>query len=96
MRGETHIVRVNDYWIDIVPTGGYFLFSDHLDRPGLIGAVGKITGDANINVSYMHLGRLKPRGEALMVLALDEPLPEAQQQQILSIPGIHTVKLVKL
>ncbi|MBI2288361.1 MAG: hypothetical protein HYU83_05245 [Chloroflexi bacterium] len=61
MRGETHIVQVNDYWIDIVPTGGYFLFSDHLDQPGLIGAVGKITGDANINISSMHLGRLKPR-----------------------------------
>ncbi|MFC1928675.1 phosphoglycerate dehydrogenase [Chloroflexota bacterium] len=96
MRGETHIVRVNDYWIDIVPTGGYFLFSNHLDRPGLIGAVGKITGDANINVSFMHLGRLKPRGQALMIFALDEPLPEKQQQQILSIPDVYTVKLVKL
>ena len=96
MRGETHIVRVNDYWIDIVPTGGYFLFCDHLDRPGLIGAVGKITGDANINISYMHLGRLKPRGKALMLLALDEPLPKKQQQQILALPGIRTAKLVKL
>ncbi len=96
MRGETHIVRVNDYWIDIAPSGGYFLFSEHLDRPGLIGAVGKITGDANINISSMHLGRLKPRGQALMILALDEPLPEEHQQQILSIPGVYTVKLVKL
>jgi len=96
MRGETHIVRVNSYWIDIVPTGGYFLFSDHLDRPGLIGAVGKITGDANINISSMHLGRLKPRGQALMILALDEPLPEEHQQQMLSLPGVDTVKLVKL
>ncbi|MBI2979263.1 MAG: phosphoglycerate dehydrogenase [Chloroflexi bacterium] len=96
MRGETHIVQVNDYWIDIVPTGGYFLFSDHLDQPGLIGAVGKITGDANINISSMHLGRLKPRGQALMILALDEPLPEKEQRQIQSIPGVHTVTLVKL
>jgi len=96
MRGETHVVRVNDYWIDIVPSEGYFLFSDHLDRPGLIGAVGKITGDANINISSMHVGRLKPRGQALMILALDEPLPEEQQQQILAILGVDTVKLVKL
>ncbi len=96
MRGETHIVRVNDYWIDIIPSEGYFLFSNHTDRPGLIGAVGKITGDANINISSMHLGRLKPRGQALMILVLDEPLPEGQQQQILSIPGVDTVKLVKL
>ncbi|MDI6814645.1 MAG: phosphoglycerate dehydrogenase [Dehalococcoidales bacterium] len=96
MRGEPHIVRVNNYWIDIVPTGGYFLFSDHRDRPGLIGAVGKITGDADINISAMHLGRLKPRGQALMILALDEPLPKEQRQQILSIPDVYTAKLVKL
>jgi len=96
IRGGTHIVRVNDYWMDMVPTEGYFLFSDHQDRPGLIGAVGKITGDADINISYMHLGRLKPRGQALMILALDESLSEEQLQQILSIPDVYTAKLVKL
>jgi len=96
MRGESHIVRVNEYWIDIVPTGGYFLFSDHQDRPGLIGAVGNITGDVDINISYMHLSRLKPRGQALMILALDEPLSEEQLQQILSLPDVSTAKLVKL
>ncbi len=62
----------------------------------MIGSVGKITGDANINISAMHVGRLKPRGHALMILALDEPLPEAQRQQILSLPGVQTAKLVKL
>jgi D-3-phosphoglycerate dehydrogenase len=96
MRGESHIVCVDNYWLDIVPTGGYFLFSDHRDRPGLIGVVGKITGDADINISYMHLSRLKLRGQALMILALDEPLPEEQCQQILSLSDVHTVKLVKL
>jgi D-3-phosphoglycerate dehydrogenase len=44
----------------------------------------------------MHLGRLKPRGQALMILALDEALPEKQQQQILAIPDVHNVKLVKM
>jgi D-3-phosphoglycerate dehydrogenase len=96
LRGETHIVQVDNYWIDIVPTGGYFLFSDHRDRPGLIGAVGKITGDADINISYMNLSRLKPRGQALMILALDEPLPEKQRQQVLSLTDVYTAKLVKM
>ena len=96
VRGETHIVRVNNYWIDIYPSEGYFLFSDHLDRPGILGAVGMITGDANINISAMHVGRLKPRGRALMILTLDELLPEKQQQQMLSIPDIYTAKVVKL
>jgi len=97
MHDESHIVRVNEYWLDIVPVpGSYFLFSRHLDRPGFIGAIGKITGNADINISSMHLGRLKPRGRALLVLTLDEPLPENQQQQILAIPDVYSVKLVEL
>jgi D-3-phosphoglycerate dehydrogenase len=96
MRDEPHIVRVDNYWTDIVPYGGYFLFSDHLDRPGLLGAVGRITGNADINISYMYVSRLKPRGQALMIIALDEPLPEEQRQEMLALPDIHTVKIVHL
>jgi D-3-phosphoglycerate dehydrogenase len=90
------IVQVNDFSMDIVPTGGYFLFCDHLDQPGLVGAIGNITGKADINISSMHLSRLKPRGQALMILALDEPLAEEQLHEILTLPGIYTAKPVKL
>jgi len=96
MRDEPHVVRVDNYWIDIVPSDSYFLFSDHTDRPGLIGAVGKLTGDADINISYMVVSRLEPRGQALMILALDEPLLEEQLQQLLALPDINTVKMVRL
>jgi len=96
LRDETHIVQVNNYWIDIVPTGGYYLFSDHRDRPGIIGAVGKIAGDADINISYMHLSRLKPREQALMILALDEPFSEEQINKVLALPDVKTAKVVKL
>jgi len=96
MREQTHIVRVNNYWLDIVPTGGYWLFSDHLDRPGLIGAVGMVTGRADINISSMLVARLKPRGQALMILALDNQVNEQQRQQLLAIPDVYTAKVVKL
>ena len=94
--GETHIVQVNDFWMDIVPAGGYFLFCDHLDRPRLVGAIGNITGKADINISSMHLSRLQPRGKALMILALDEPLGEEDLQEISALPGVHGAKVVKL
>ena len=96
MRRESHIIQVNNYWLDIVPSGAYFLFIGHRERPGLMGTIGKITGDAEINISAMYVSRLKPRGQALAVLTLDEPLPEEQQQQILSIPDVYSAKLVKL
>ena len=49
----------------------------------------------DINISFMQVRRLKPRGRALMILALDEPLNE-EQQQILALPDIYAVKVVKL
>jgi len=96
MRGESHIVQINQYWIDIMPTGSYFLLCSHKDRPGLIGAVGKIAGDADVNINYMHLSRLHARGDALMVLALDEALPETQCKQISDLPDVYTATLVKI
>lgn len=94
--GESHVVQVNDFWMDIVPTGGYFLFCDHLDRPRLVGAIGNITGKADINISSMHLSRLQPRGKALMILALDEPLGEEHLQEIRALPGVYSAKAVEL
>ncbi len=96
MREEPHIVRVNDYWMDMVPTGGYFLFADHRDRPGLVGQVGTITGSAGINIHSMQVSRLKVRGQALMVLGLDEPLSDALRRELLAIPDIDTARAVKL
>ena len=93
---ETHIVQVNEFWMDIIPTGGYFLFCNHLDQPGLVGAIGDVTGKADINISSMHLSRLQPRGKALMILALDEPLAGEQLREILALPGIYTASPVKL
>ncbi|MBT3362881.1 MAG: phosphoglycerate dehydrogenase [Chloroflexi bacterium] len=96
MRGETHIVLINDYWVDVVATGGYWMFSDHLDRPGLIGTVASTIGAVDVNISSMQVGRLKPRGQALMILGLDELLPEEQRQKLLTIPDVYNAKQVKL
>lgn len=96
LRGEPHIVRLDEFWFDLIPTGGYFLFCDHIDRPGLIAAVGTITGNADINIHSMHLSRIKPRGKALMVMGLDEALSEEHLNRIRAIPGISTARLVRL
>ncbi len=96
VRGQVHLVRLNNYWIDIEPTEGWLLFIDHHDQPGMIGRVGTITGNANVNISFMEVGRQEARGPATMILGLDDPLPEPVRQEILRIPGIKTARLVKL
>jgi D-3-phosphoglycerate dehydrogenase len=96
MRGQTHIVRVNEYWIDIVAEGGYMLFTDHQDRPGMIGAVGNITGKYDINIGFMEVGRMEPRGRSIMILGLDDPLPEPVLAEINALPNVFQTWVIQL
>ena len=96
IRGETHIVKVDGYWIDIVATGGYMMFTDHQDQPGMIGAVGTITGKHDINIGFMEVGRLEPRGRATMILGLDDPMPELVLNEIRALSNVYQVKVVQL
>ena len=96
MRGEVHIVRVNDYWLDVVPSVAYLLFVENRDQPGSIGAVGTIAGRNDINISFMVVGRLSARGGAMMVIGVDDPVPPGVLDEIRSIDQIETARLVKL
>ena len=96
MRDEAHIVKVNDYWVDITPSVPYLLFVDNEDQPGSIGAVGTVTGQHNINISFMEVGRLSHRGRAMMVLGLDDPVPLPVLEEIKALPQIHNARLVRL
>jgi len=96
MRDEAHVVKVNDYWLDITPSSPYLLFVDNQDQPGLIGAVGTLAGRHNINISSMDVGRLNPRGMAMMVIGLDDPVPPAVLEEIKALPQIINARLVSL
>jgi len=96
MRNEPHIVRFNEYWMDIIPTVPYLLFVDNQDQPGSIGAVGTLAGRHNINISFMEVGRLNLRGRAMMVLGLDDPVPPDVMDEINALSHIYNARLVKL
>ena len=96
IRNEVHIVRVNDYWLDMAPSVPYLLFIEHRDQPGLIGAVGTITGENDINISFMQVGRMTPRGHAMMIIGLDDPIPPPILEQIRDLHQIDAARLVRL
>ena len=68
--GRQHIVMVNDYWVDFVPHGQLLIFQNH-DRPGVIGKIGKLLGDSNVNIANFNLGRKKSSGLALAVMEVE-------------------------
>jgi D-3-phosphoglycerate dehydrogenase len=92
---EPRVVEMGGFPIDIAPTG-VLLVSPHIDRPGVIGQVGTILGNENINIASMHLGRKTPGQNALMVLSVDSEVPEGIIEKIAAIPGIDSVKQVRL
>lgn len=81
VQGEPHIVSINGLWLDIVAAGNLLLTS-HQDRPGIIGRVGTALGEADINISFMHVGRRAPRAHAIMALGVDEEVPPALIERI--------------
>jgi D-3-phosphoglycerate dehydrogenase len=72
------------------------LITSHIDKPGVIGKVGTLLGNNNINIAGMNVGRDKVRGGAVMVLALDDPTSDDVLERIRKIDGISTAKAVVL
>ncbi len=95
IHGEPTIVAVNDFWVDF-PAHGYVLITRHRDQPGIMGRIGTLLGDRDINISYMHLGRRNPRGEALMVMGVDEPIPDEVLETIRHMPSTQWARMVTL
>jgi D-3-phosphoglycerate dehydrogenase / 2-oxoglutarate reductase len=89
------LVRIDDYWVDVSPVG-HVLITQHTDRPGMIGRVGTLLGDGDVNISSMQVGRRVRRGDAIMIMNLDEPVSDTLLKKMGDIPGVRSVKQVSL
>jgi D-3-phosphoglycerate dehydrogenase len=95
LQDAPRLVRIDEYWVDVVPAG-HVLVTQHVDRPGMIGRVGTLLGDGDVNISSMQVGRRVRRGDAIMIMTLDEPLSDELTEQLAAIPNIRSVKQVSL
>jgi D-3-phosphoglycerate dehydrogenase len=103
--GGERVVRVDQYATDFEPSG-HILFCHNLDRPGMVGKVGTILGEAGVNIGRMDVGPVaspgaakRPAtngGEALMILSLDDPVPVDALERIRLADGIAGVESVTL
>jgi D-3-phosphoglycerate dehydrogenase len=93
LRAEPRIVMLDDHTVD-VPPSRHMLAVRNEDRPGRAGLVLTILGDADINVSSIHVGQSPTGRAALMVLALDAPAPPDVLAQLRAAPGIRQVSVL--
>jgi D-3-phosphoglycerate dehydrogenase / 2-oxoglutarate reductase len=92
---EIHITSLDEFPIN-VPPSKHMLFTRHQDMPGIIGKIGSLLGGFNVNIASMQVGRKIVRGDAVMVLSLDDPLPEKILGEIKKEGGIRDAYTVTL
>lgn len=89
------IVGINGFDIDFYPTGN-LLYIQHIDRPGVIGRVGKYLGDHDVNIATMQVGRKEMGGEAIMVLTFDHSLSSPLFEELQAIDDITIMQKIQL
>lgn len=94
-KNEPRIVSLFGYALDMVPEE-HMAFFRHPDKPGTIGRVGSILGDAGVNIGSMQVGRDEAGGSALMGITLDSPLDAALLAQITEEAGMQDAWSIEL
>src|SRR5213082_768299 len=95
LMGEPRAVRIDSFRVDLVPEGR-FLVSRHEDRPGVVGKVGSILGEHDVNIASMQVGRDAPRGNAMMILAVDDRVGSDLLGRLREVPGMSDLRYVEL
>ena len=95
LSGEPRLTRIGPYRMDLVPEGR-FLVSWHEDRPGVIGEIGTVLGANDVNIASMQLGREAPRGMAMMILTVDDPVDGGVLERLHGVSGMSDLRFVEL
>jgi len=95
LMGEPRVVRIDSFRVDLHPEGR-FLVSRHEDRPGIVGRVGTILGQHDVNIASMLVGRDAPRGRAMMILAVDDAVQSSVLDHLREVDGMSDLHYVEL
>jgi len=93
--GESRILGIDESDIDLRPAP-WMLLMKYQDKPGMVGKFGSILGDANINIAGMSVGRREKSGEAIVVLTVDDPVPDAVLSSLktaIDADEIHKIRI---
>lgn len=93
LRGDPQIVMVDDHTVTVPPSNNMLVVRND-DRPGVIGRVGTILGDAGVNIADMDVGRSRDGASALMVVATTEPVPEELRTALAAADGVVEVAVI--
>jgi D-3-phosphoglycerate dehydrogenase len=92
---KPRIVKINEVYVEANPDE-YMLFINNADKPGLIGAIGTILAEANINIAGISLSREAQDGVAVSVVNVDSKVPDEAIEKLKATKDVLFVKLLKV
>ena len=75
--------------------GPHMLYITNNDRPGFVGRVGTLLGNAGINMGTFHLGRIAEGGDAISIIETDGAVPQAVMDQVSQVPNVVQVRALR-
>ena len=95
MNGEQRLVMVDGHGVDLPPSP-HMLVVRNEDRPGMIGVVGTVLGEAGLNIADMDVGRSPEGAAAMMVVTTTEQVPTEVADALRGIEGIVSVHVADI
>jgi D-3-phosphoglycerate dehydrogenase len=89
------IVEINGFAMDLT-MAEHMAFLRYTDRPGVVGTLGGILGDAGVNIGGMQVARATKGGEALVALTVDVAVPAALLEEISAAIGATAAHSISL
>ena len=92
--GKPRIIQIKGIELEC-NFGPHMLYITNKDKPGFIGAVGTVLGNAKINMATFHLGRLSEGGDAICIVETDGAVPEAVMEEVRKLANVQQVKALQ-
>lgn len=94
-RRDPRIIELNGFPLEVVPEG-YMIVLSNIDKPGVVGNIGTLLGQHNINIARMQFGRDVPGGKVVSVISIDSPASPELLDKIKKLPNVLSVKQIRL
>lgn len=92
---EERIINVDNFHINFIPKG-ILLATQNIDKPGMVGKVGTLLGQNNVNIARMDLGRDSKEQKAMMMINIDESISDELIQELREMEGILDTRLINI
>lgn len=87
------VIQINGINLE-AELGDTMLYVRNDDKPGFIGALGSVLGDANVNIATFHLGRKDAGEDAVALVAIDQPVDEDTLAKVQSLAHVKEAKVL--